>query len=104
MIVNPHEMKIVTETVQDVAYLKHMGYYDDNQDIHLKVNVSRLWNTLTDEEGVQIELKWEHQNCASCGGKDDYIELEYVQSVSGPKQLTGSKALKNWERKKALEG
>jgi hypothetical protein len=72
-----------------VAYLKHMGYYDDDQDIHLKVDVRRSWCSEEDaeesKEGVEISIKWEDKNCGSCSKASS--ASEFVQAISGPKHL-----------------
>jgi hypothetical protein len=75
--IDTHEMTVTTESIQDVAYLKHMGYGDTNPDIHLKVSVRRKFQ---DGEIVSITLKWEDKQWDGCKGDGS----EFVQFVSGP--------------------
>lgn len=76
LIISECKMKIVTETIQDVVYLKKMGCLSDNKDICLKVSV---YKTKDEElEGVEIDVKWEDINCGSCdGGSRTFVECAY---------------------------
>jgi hypothetical protein len=77
--IGTHEMTVTTETIQDVAYLKHMGYSNPDANIHLKVGVHRQFK---DGEVVHITLRWEGQDYDSKQNDNG----EFVQFVSGPMQ------------------
>lgn len=81
LIIEPHRMKIVTESVQDVAYLKHLGCGSSDPDMHLKVAVSRFWQENMDVvESLELDIKWEDKRNASGDGRGG----DCLQYLSGP--------------------
>lgn len=84
LVIEPNGMKIVTESIQDVAYLKNMGYLEPDPNMHLKVCVHKSFNTdHPGTEGVEISVKWEDKLTGS-EGSEDPEGFEYVQSLEGP--------------------
>lgn len=87
--ITDYGLSIVTETVQDVAYLKGLGYQSDNKDIVLKVRVSELWGDCmpkghTGSKAVQLNFDWEDKNMHSecCGG--DQRLITYAEGEQRP--------------------
>lgn len=74
--VTAHGLKIVAENVQDVGYLKHLGYMNPDPDLLLKVTVMRTSESFG--EGALIEIEWEDARC------DHKAAGEVIQHISGP--------------------
>lgn len=111
LIIKPDGMRIITETVQDVAYLKQIGYLSENPEVYMKVTVSKtkpvvlsrfgveVENTDAPKEGAEIDICWEDINCGREWGSEraDETREELVQHLEGPrlkfvKKASGMKA------------
>lgn len=81
--ITPYGLRIVTETVQDVGYLKHLGYMDPDPDLYLKIAVVKSWDPRKENpEGAHIDIKWEDALCGSESGGSG-VEYECVQYLEG---------------------
>jgi hypothetical protein len=82
--IEAHKMVIITESVQDVSYLKHLGYLNSDSDIYLKISVFQTFEGFEErKEGAEIELKWEHKDAASCDNMDSSKKYQCVQHIEG---------------------
>jgi len=75
---------IVTESIQDVAYLKSLGYQSDDKDVVLKVVVREnygicLPNGHTGKTSAEIELRWEDKDSHSQGASEDSWVVAYAE-------------------------
>ena len=79
----PEGMIIKTENIQDVYYLKQIGFNGDNPDIFMKVLASQICD-LDGKESEEIEICWEDKNSEHVDYHSDYDSVVPINYLEGP--------------------
>lgn len=100
LVIKPDGMKILTETVQDVAYFKQIGCGSEDPEVYLKVSVAKTSIAFSGfelsrfgaevenapKEGIEIDVYWENVNSGREGGTEGDREIvDLLQHIEGPR-------------------